>query len=72
MMGSGIAYASILQGLEVLLIDQNIKAAKAGKAKIEVLLSESVKRKKLSEEEKIRLLKKVKTDESLENISSSD
>ena len=72
MMGSGIAYASILQGLEVLLIDQNIKAAEAGKAKIEMLLSESVKRKKLSEEEKIRLLKKVKTDASLENISSSD
>ena len=29
MMGSGIAYASILQGLEVLLIDRNIEAAEA-------------------------------------------
>ena len=37
-----------------------------------MLLSESVKRKKLSEEEKVRLLKKVKSDASLENISSSD
>ena len=72
MMGSGIAYASILQGLEVLLIDQNIEAAEAGKTKIDMLLSERVKRKKLSEEEKIRLLKKVKTVSSLEKISSSD
>ena len=72
MMGSGIAYASILQGLEVLLIDQNIEAAEAGKTKIDMLLSESVKRKKLSEEEKIRLLEKVKTVSSLEKISSSD
>ena len=72
MMGSGIAYASILQGLEVLLIDQNIEAAEAGKTKIDMLLSESVKRKKLSEEEKVRLLEKVKTVSSLEKISSSD
>ena len=72
MMGSGIAYASILQGLEVLLIDQNIEAAEAGKTKIDMLLGESVKRKKLSEEEKIRLLEKVKTVSSLEKISSSD
>ena len=34
MMGSGIAYASILQGLEVLLIDQNIESAEAGKTKL--------------------------------------
>ncbi len=34
MMGSGIAYASIMNGLEVLLIDQTIEAAEAGKAKI--------------------------------------
>ena len=72
MMGSGIAYASILQGLEVLLIDQNIEVAEAGKTKIDMLLSESVKRKKLSEEEKRRLLEKVKTVSSLEKISSSD
>ena len=52
MMGSGIAYASIMNGLQVLLIDQNIEAAEAGKAKIETLLNESVKRKKLSEERK--------------------
>ncbi len=72
MMGSGIAYASILQGLEVLLIDQNMEAAEAGKTKIAMLLSESVKRKKLSEEEKIRLLQKVKPASSLEKISNSD
>ncbi len=72
MMGSGIAYASILQGLEVLLIDKNIEAAEAGKTKIETLLNESVKRKKLSEEEKTTLLEKVKTVSSLEKISSSD
>ena len=72
MMGSGIAYASILQGLEVLLIDQNIEAAEAGKTKIAMLLSESVKRKKLSEEQKIQLLEKVKTVSSLETISNSD
>ena len=72
MMGSGIAYASILQGLEVLLIDQNIEAAEAGKNKIEMLLNESVKRKKLSEEEKIRLLDSVKTVSSIEKVSGSD
>ena len=72
MMGSGIAYASIMNGLEVLLIDQNIEAAEAGKAKIETLLNESVKRKKLSEEEKTKLLGNVKTLSSLEKISGSD
>jgi len=72
MMGSGIACASIMNGLEVLLIDQNIEAAEAGKAKIETLLNESVKRKKLSEEEKTKLLGNVKTFSSLEKISGSD
>lgn len=72
MMGSGIACASIMNGLEVLLIDQNIEAAEAGKAKIETLLNESVKRKKLSEEEKTKLLGNVKTLSSLEKISGSD
>ena len=72
MMGSGIAYASILQGLEVLLIDQNIEAAEAGKNKIEMLLNEGVKRKKLSEDEKIGLLDRVKTVSAIEKVSGSD
>ena len=72
MMGSGIAFASVLNGLQVLLVDQNIEAAEAGKMKIEMLLNESVKRKKLSEEEKTKLLGHVKTVSSLERISGSD
>ncbi len=72
MMGSGIAFASLLNGLQVLLVDQNIEAAEAGKMKIEMLLNESVKRKKLSEEEKTKLLGHVKTVSSLERISGSD
>ena len=53
-----------------LLADQNIEG-RSGKSKIETLLNESVKRKKLSEEEN-QTPRKRKTLSSLEKISSSD
>ena len=49
MMGAGIAYVSALAGIEVVLVDRDRESADAGLAKIEALLADSVKAKRMDE-----------------------
>jgi len=59
MMGAGIAYVSAMAGIEVVLIDQKQDAADTGKATVEGILAEGVKRKKTTEEKKAQVLDRV-------------
>ena len=59
MMGAGIAYVSAMAGIEVVLIDQKQEAADKGKASVEGILDEGVKRKKTTEEKKAEVLGRV-------------
>ncbi len=49
MMGAGIAYATAMAGIEVVLIDQDQTAADGGKAYSEKLLSKAISRKKMDQ-----------------------
>ena len=50
MMGAGIAYATAMAGIEVILIDQDQSAAERGKAYSDTLLKKAISRKKMTEE----------------------
>ncbi|QXT41055.1 3-hydroxyacyl-CoA dehydrogenase NAD-binding domain-containing protein [Gymnodinialimonas ceratoperidinii] len=56
MMGAGIAYVSALAGIEVVLIDAAQESADKGKAYSEGLLDKGMKRGKVSEEKKAKVL----------------
>ena len=56
MMGAGIAFVSARVGIEVVLLDQEQAAADRGLAKIEALLDEGIKRKKLTADKKDSIL----------------
>ncbi len=52
MMGAGIAYVSLLAGIEVALLDRDQAAADKGRATIEGLLAEAVSKKRMTEAER--------------------
>ena len=56
MMGAGIALVSALAGIEVVLIDQKQEAADKGKAYSETYLDKGIKRKKITEDKKEKVL----------------
>jgi len=56
MMGAGIAYATAMAGIEVVLIDQDQKAAEKGKAYSEGLLEKAVSRKRMDAEKAAKVL----------------
>ncbi len=59
MMGAGIGFVSARAGIEVVLIDQDQEAADRGKATIEGILAEGVKKRKVTEEKKAEILSRV-------------
>lgn len=59
MMGAGIGFVAARAGIEVVLIDRDQEAADKGRATIEGLLDEGVKRKKVTEEAKAEILSRV-------------
>nr|WP_199899303.1 3-hydroxyacyl-CoA dehydrogenase NAD-binding domain-containing protein [Sneathiella glossodoripedis] len=56
MMGAGIAYATAMAGIEVVLIDQDMTAAEKGKSYSQNLLEKAVKRKRMSAEKAADIL----------------
>ncbi|SIT09095.1 3-hydroxyacyl-CoA dehydrogenase / enoyl-CoA hydratase / 3-hydroxybutyryl-CoA epimerase [Roseivivax lentus] len=56
MMGAGISLVSALAGIEVVLIDQKQEAADKGKAYTEAYLDQGIKKKKVDEAKKERVL----------------
>ncbi len=59
MMGAGIGFVSARSGIDVVLIDRDQEAADKGRATIEGLLDEGVKRKKVTAEAKDAILARV-------------
>ncbi|WP_299134919.1 3-hydroxyacyl-CoA dehydrogenase NAD-binding domain-containing protein [uncultured Amaricoccus sp.] len=59
MMGGGIAYVAALAGIEVVLIDRDQAAADRGRAHVEAILDEGVKRRKTTPEKKAEVLARV-------------
>ncbi|MGQ0699345.1 MAG: 3-hydroxyacyl-CoA dehydrogenase NAD-binding domain-containing protein [Panacagrimonas sp.] len=60
MMGQGIAYASAMVGIEVVLRDVTLEAAQKGKAYCEKLLAAAVAKGRMSEEKKTSVLALIK------------
>ena len=56
MMGAGIAYVSALAGLPVVLVDRDREGADAGLARIEAMLADSVKAKRMDEMRKQEIM----------------
>jgi len=56
MMGAGIAYVSAVAGIEVVLIDRDEEATARGRATVEGLVADAVKRKRTSEAEAAAVL----------------
>ncbi len=59
MMGAGIGFVSARAGIEVILIDRDQAAADKGRAAIEGILDEGVKRRKVTAEKKDEILSRV-------------
>ena len=60
MMGAGIAYVSVVAGMEVVLKDISMEAAEKGKAYSEGLLKKSVSKGKMSKEKAEEVLNRIK------------
>ena len=72
MMGSGIAMVSARAGLDVALIDQNIKAAGQGKGKAAALLEARVKRQRMSKTEAQQILDRITPSDSFDVLKEAD
>lgn len=71
-MGSGIANVFAQNGYQVVLRDINDASIVSGYSRIESFLDNSVKREKLSEEEKEAILGRIKTTTTLEDLAEVD
>ncbi len=72
MMGHGITYASALNGIDTVMIDKNEEIAKKGYKKIEVILEQSFKNGKISEEKRKQILSKIKYGTDLSILKGCD
>ena len=71
-MGIGIAQVAAQSGFEVLLADQSITHAEAGKKKIETLLSKQVEKSKITAQEKEKTLSLIKPVSGVEDFKTVD
>ncbi|MEX3014669.1 3-hydroxyacyl-CoA dehydrogenase NAD-binding domain-containing protein [Gymnodinialimonas hymeniacidonis] len=72
MMGAGIAYVSALAGIEVVLIDAAQESADKGKAYSEGLLDKGMKRGKVTEEKKAKVLGQITATTDYEALQGCD
>ncbi len=72
MMGHGIAYASALAGMEVVLKDVTVERAEAGKAVVEKLLAKRVSRGSMSKEKQEAILGASTATDSAEALQGCD
>ncbi len=72
MMGAGIAYVSALAGIEVVLIDRDQESADKGLGFITGLLDEGMKRKKVTQEKKDKILASVTATPDYESLKGCD
>jgi 3-hydroxyacyl-CoA dehydrogenase/enoyl-CoA hydratase/3-hydroxybutyryl-CoA epimerase len=72
MMGAGVAYASALAGMEVVLIDSTLELAEKGKAYSRALLAKDVERGKRSQADADAILARIKPTVSYDDLAGSD
>jgi len=72
MMGQGIAYSSAMAGIEVVLLDVSLDAAKKGKAYSEKLLDKAITRGRCSEERKAEVLGLIHPTDNYDDLDGSD
>ncbi len=71
-MGSGIAQVAAMSGLDVIMNDINSEVADRGLKTITKILSRSVEKGKVDEEEKAAILRRITTGANLEGMESAD
>ena len=71
-MGAGIASSVISAGFEVIMVDINDKILSKGKKTVEKILTKSVEKEKMSEQEKKDALKRIEYSSDINNVSSSE
>ena len=72
MMGQGIAYASAIAGIEVVLKDISIKAAENGKAYTDKILTKHVSKGRIAEEDKAAILGLIIATDKYEDLKGCD
>ena len=72
MMGAGIAWACASRGIEVILKDVSLEQAEKGKAYSAQLLDKRLKRKQVSEADKVSLLERIQTTTSADDLVGCD
>lgn len=72
MMGAGIAYVTAKAGIDVVLLDTEITAAKKGKAYSSNVLDKAISRQRATEEKKQALLKRIKPTVSYDDLADCD
>ncbi len=72
MMGAGIAFVSARAGIDVVLVDRDQAAADKGRASVEELLDQGVKRKKVTEDQKAEILARVTATADYAGMSGCD
>ncbi len=70
LMGHGIAHSAAISGIEVTLLDLDLAAAATGKERIGVILSDAVKKGKLTEIEATAALRRVTPTASFEDLKA--
>lgn len=72
MMGAGIAYATAMAGIDVVLIDQDQTAADKGRAYTKNLLNKAIKRKRMTAEKAEQVLSKITATTRYEELSGAE
>ena len=72
MMGAGIAHAAATAGIEVVLIDRDAESAEKGRARIEGLLDDAVKKKRASAEDRDAALARVTATDDHARLAGAD
>src|SRR5699024_7819381 len=71
-MGAGIAQVCAQAGYDVILNDQDTDALAKGKGSIEINLNRAVARERMSEAEKTKALKRIRTARNLQAVDEAD
>jgi len=72
MMGAGIAYVAANAGIEVVMVDRDQESAEAGRTTIEGLLDDSLKKKRITREQKDAALARVTATADYASLAGSD
>ncbi len=72
LMGHGIAYVTALAGMDVVLKDVSVEKAEAGKARVERLLDERVRRGRMTAEEKQQVVDRILTTANPDDLIGCD